>query len=700
MEFNKNPSNGEILISNPTSPQIEVNLPEDKGIYSFSLKVTDSQGNSSYNAVNVNNGVKWVYSTNGSIYSSPAIGNDGNIYFGNSNNNFYSINPNGTLNWTFVTNGKIYSSPAIANDGTIYINDRDNNLYSISPQGLKKWELKISNSDNFNNFLSVGNDGTIFLSNSGQIVAVNPDGTKKWENFTNGGLNSSPVIGIDGLVISNSTYGGLLAFLYDGNLKWTQNTKQNVWGNPSAAIDFFGNIYIGSADILFAINPNGTKKWEFNSITYIKTAPSIGNDGTVYFGVGNAEYAIGYFLYAITPEGTEKWKFSTKGEINSIPLIGEDGTIYFGSNDKNFYALNPDGTLKWKFLTNEPIASSPTIQNDGTIYFGCTDGILYAISTNSKGLADSPWPKANKDIRNSGNAVNAVNKINYHVSLPNCENSDDPIEIFSGNIYEGNKIEFPEYTLPSELSVFQNFYNFLTGLEIIFPVGSLKENITLNLNLNLFCETGIGDNPTTDEIIELLSMYIQVIRDTSGVHDLSDYYYLKDKFEAAIKIPLANIKNLLGLTEINNANLLSYLNKNENGFDLEGMRSEVDSLFFTIYTNQLSSINLDYKLNLTDIADINKIPEEYALYQNYPNPFNPSTKIKYSIPINEKSETRNVKLIVYDVLGKEIETLVNETKSPGNYEVTFDASNLSSGIYFYRIQCSDFTETKKMFFIK
>src|SRR4030095_12076862 len=90
-----------------------------------------------------------------------------------------------------------------------------------------------------------------------------------------------------------------------------------------------------------------------------------------------------------------------------------------------------------------------------------------------------------------------------------------------------------------------------------------------------------------------------------------------------------------------------------------------------------------------------EIPNYYSLSQNYPNPFNPVTNIKYTIP-----KTGIVKLKVFDVLGKEVRTLVNELKSPGVYNVDFDASNLASGIYFYRIEAGDFTAVKKMMLVK
>ncbi len=89
------------------------------------------------------------------------------------------------------------------------------------------------------------------------------------------------------------------------------------------------------------------------------------------------------------------------------------------------------------------------------------------------------------------------------------------------------------------------------------------------------------------------------------------------------------------------------------------------------------------------------IVKEFELFQNYPNPFNPTSTIKYQIP-----ELDFVTLKVYDVLGNEIATLVNEEKPAGTYEVEYKGSGLPSGIYFYRLQANTFVETKKMVLIK
>jgi hypothetical protein len=106
-----------------------------------------------------------------------------------------------------------------------------------------------------------------------------------------------------------------------------------------------------------------------------------------------------------------------------------------------------------------------------------------------------------------------------------------------------------------------------------------------------------------------------------------------------------------------------------------------------------------YRRPLSELIGINQIsteiPQQFSLSQNYPNPFNPTTNIRYQV---QKAGT--VKISVFDILGKEIETLVNEKQSAGTYEVTFNASQYPSGVYFYRLTTEGFSKTKKMILIK
>jgi hypothetical protein len=93
------------------------------------------------------------------------------------------------------------------------------------------------------------------------------------------------------------------------------------------------------------------------------------------------------------------------------------------------------------------------------------------------------------------------------------------------------------------------------------------------------------------------------------------------------------------------------------------------------------------------------IPKDFILYQNYPNPFNSMTKIQFEVTsVGQSSQT--VTLKVFDLLGREVKTLVNEKLQPGIYEVSFDAGNLPSGTYFYKLTAGEFTDTKRMILIK
>jgi len=108
---------------------------------------------------------------------------------------------------------------------------------------------------------------------------------------------------------------------------------------------------------------------------------------------------------------------------------------------------------------------------------------------------------------------------------------------------------------------------------------------------------------------------------------------------------------------------------------------------------------LDARGKLVIIGSIRQIgsviPDQYSLSQNYPNPFNPITNVKFSI-----IKVEHIKLVVYDITGREVQTLVNESLHPGTYETSFDGSLLTSGVYFYKLITNGFTETKKMLMLK
>ncbi|MBE7476649.1 MAG: T9SS type A sorting domain-containing protein [Ignavibacteriota bacterium] len=165
-----------------------------------------------------------------------------------------------------------------------------------------------------------------------------------------------------------------------------------------------------------------------------------------------------------------------------------------------------------------------------------------------------------------------------------------------------------------------------------------------------------------------------------------------------------------------------YRNGNKIAF-VEGKGTTTERQDYSFTDKNLQSGIYNYRLNQIDFDGTQEVvgeltvyltlPEEFSLEQNYPNPFNPSTIIKFTIPVTLSGvEGSFVTLKVYDVLGNEVATLVNEEKPAGSYEVEFNSHSdegqnlpagrqgLSSGIYFYTLQAGNFTQTKKLILMK
>jgi outer membrane protein assembly factor BamB len=356
--------------------------------------------------------IKWRYKVGSPVFSSPAVGSDGTIYFWTADSYLYAITPEGTLKWRYQTGKSSYITPVIGSDGSIYLRCSDS-LYAINPDGTLKWLFENKRDAQFESPPVIGSDGTIYVVLFDNcICALAPDGTWKW-GYATCQVYFPPAVGSDGTIYYGTDCGpppGGGGYLYalnpDSTLKWTCLLESG--GNPASplAIGSDGAIYFGTdAGYFYAVSPEGTVKWYYPTRNILFSTPAVGSDGTIYFGSGNN------YLYAFTPGGTLKWGRELRYHHGSYITLGFDGTIYIGSSDIEdgeytcyLYAIAPDGTLKGRFPTDKAVESCPAIVSDGTIYFGCNDGYLYAISTESYGLASSSWPKFGHDNQNTGRA--------------------------------------------------------------------------------------------------------------------------------------------------------------------------------------------------------------------------------------------------------------------------------------------------------
>lgn len=343
---------GEYVIAQDCAPAIDANstvyFQSSKYLYAFSSNKT----------------LKWKSNYRG---SSPAIGSDGTIYIG-FGSALYAINPNdGSIKWQYEIYLRKVGSPAIDDNGNIYFgtsgkaSDLDARIYCLSSSGSFKWAKEIERAS----APSISSDGTIYIAGTGKyerieegyyLYAFNSDGSQKWKYSSLGGYVSSgvaPSIGPDGTIYIGSYDRNLYAINSNGTLKFKYTTGGSIESCP--AIDANGTIYFGSRDgNFYALNSGGSLKWKYNTGSVIRSSPAITADGTIYTGDRR--------LYAFGPPSTTAIIVSGKVSYEN-KSFNETGV-----GDSNSVGLKPVRFAKVEIIkdSDKSILGTAETKEDGT----------------------------------------------------------------------------------------------------------------------------------------------------------------------------------------------------------------------------------------------------------------------------------------------------------------------------------------------
>ena len=452
-------------------------------------------------------------------------------------------------------------------------------------------------------------------------------------------------------------------------------------------------------------------------------ADYIGLDDFVLYRKSNINYSSTISL-------SQTITFSNPAKQSSYKMIGIPGE----SNMPVTQFLTGSNNTDWKVFYDDGTASNYLVEYDGTSQFNLGQGKGFwvlsknQININSQASAatlvngnnfnlnihsgwniiTNPFDKdVDWNLVESNNALpdNAV-IYSWNGSTWSQTNTFSPYKgYYFNNIYGLTSINIPYDFTNSGIGKAINSDNGSKILKLSLLQNNKTENPSIEIGINKNAKTDLDNydlfappDDFDDARIEINNQNIK-----AGYKKLfSDFRpALNDKQTYEIRV-----KNTTG----NNLTLKADGTDNFPGYEIYLVNYDLNT-YYDMKKNNTISIdpypeNYDFELVIakkdsTQHLVENLTPKNYNLDQNYPNPFNPTTIIRYSVPdnLNTSSGTK-VTLRIYDILGKEIITLLNAEKQPGTYEIKFDGSKLASGIYFYKLNAGNFSQTKKMILLK
>jgi hypothetical protein len=448
--------------------------------------------------------------------------------------------------------------------------------------------------------------------------------------------------------------------------------------------------------------------------------PVIGYDGNLYMGERALSLDTVNYFYCLDKNGNDKWTFETETSYanNVGPLLGNDSTVIFGNRNSNIYSLNFYGDKGWNIPDFSIGVLNFTLSKDrsGNIYIPAHDTI-FVISPNGDSVRKIPWDGIYLRgimFSPSGDTMyfkDEMKQVGWAGSLKSTD--------LDGNInWSFNAGGYMNWGLPT-----------IDNQNNVYIIGG----DTILYKRYLYAINSAGEIKWQYEILHA-NQYSAPTIDKNG-NIIFAAYIFKDgeQYNSIISLDYNGQENWITILDFNNDIFQNYIDhelvcdadgKVYFGTSIASYFGCIDSDGTILWTLDMGDLEYDscpaigsdgtlyigahisstfphHTQNLIAVKDSPTVVEDYQsvldynLEQNYPNPFNPVTTIKYEVP-----QISNVKIEVFDVLGRVVKVLVYEEKTAGRYEIKFDASSLASGIYYYRIKANEFVQSKKMMLIK
>jgi len=711
-----------------------------------------------------NNGVNWLVANNGiSSQIITALSMTGtNLFAGTSSNGIFLSTNNGD-NWSSVNSGLtnllvkaitvIGTSIFAGTDGGVFRSTNIGNNWSAVNNNLTELNIQcfgISGTD-----LIAGTGG---LNLGGGLFRSSNNGAY-WYSI---GLPFAPVktLAGNGANLFAGTYGAGVHISTNNGSIWSSinNGLTNLYiykillkGNDVFAFTWGGGAYRSTN--------NGSNWYSINNgFTNFHIYDAVVKGANIFTGHFTTSTQGGVFM---STNNGETWNAVNNGLSNLLVqrLAVSGNNIFAGTSTGGVFISTNDGN-NWSQinngLTNLDIQEMITLGANvfvGTMNAGVfrttNNGITWTAKNNGLGGLSSI-----SSFAKSGNNL----FVGLGASIYTSTNFGDNWVLFD-SLMQGTSGSEPStlffsnnYMFAGSMGVWKRNYSVslpLAPLQITPLNNSTNNPINLNLvwNKPLYAESFnviIANDSTFSSIIINDSLLTDSIKVLTNLNTLTKYYWkVRAKgssgwglfssvwnFTTIVPIPLAPIllsppNNITNLATYNItldwsivANATSYraqiandslfvsmvfdtTNVTQDSLRLRNGLLAIGKYYWRINASNNAGTGVwssiwNFTINPTGTISINnEIPKEYKIYNNYPNPFNPTTMIKFEIP-----KSSNVKISAFDITGKEIEVLVNEKLNAGTYQTGWNGSSYSSGVYFYRLETENFTETKRMLLIK